>query len=88
MIVKKGDLVRDRRPYNAAQRRHYNHEDMYDEYCADEEGTLSPPAVFIKWHIVDGEEEGEFYSCARVLWPDRGEGNILRRDLEVISAIG
>jgi hypothetical protein len=41
--------------------------------------------VFIRWCIVDGEEEGEFYTCAEVLWLSGGRGTILRRNLVEVA---
>jgi hypothetical protein len=82
--VKAGDLVRDRQLYSIGSYYRYDYDDEYPEYVL--EATLpKPTAVFIKWHIVDGEEDGEFYSCAKVLWSQGGIGNILRHNLAVVS---
>ena len=86
--MKPGDLVRDRqlRYISGSYYREYNYEWGWDFYKEEpEKRWQSPPAVFIKWHMVDGEEDGEFYSCAKVLKADGSVGNILRDNLEVIS---
>ena len=64
---------------------HYDDDHDYDYYDADPSAPPSPVAVFIKWHITDGVEDGEFYSCAKVLWFNGEIRNILRHNLEVIS---
>ena len=47
--------------------------------------TTRSMGVFIRWCIVDGEEEGEFYTCAEVLWFSGGRGAILRRNLVEVA---
>jgi len=86
-LVKAGDLVRDmslKRLYTVGSYYRFDYDDEYPEYVP-EQSAPSPTAIFIKWHIVDGEEDGEFYSCAKVLWNHGGVGNILRHNLELIS---
>jgi hypothetical protein len=88
-LVKAGDLVRDKggRYLNGScYRAHYDEDDWgWDYYEVSPERQKMPPAVFIKWHIVDGEEDGEFYSCAKVLKANGSVGNILRHNLELVS---
>lgn len=82
--MKPGDLVKERR-HQFVSRYDYD----YDEYDAldpyDPTNEVIRTAVFIKWHIIEGEQHGEFYSCAKVLWSDGSWGNILRDNIEVIS---
>ena len=85
--MKQGDLVRDRGGrYNGSYYRAFYDEDDWgwDYYEVSPECQKMPPAVFIKWHIVTGEDDGEFYSCAKVLRTDGSVGNILRHNLELI----
>ena len=82
--MKVGDLVKERRH---APRYDYDYDDYdYDNDWSDPTNTPTRTAIFIKWHIVDGYEDGEFYSCAKVLWSDGSWGNIRRDNIEVISA--
>jgi hypothetical protein len=88
--VKPGDLVKERR-YQPSTRYDYDYDDYdYDE-CDYEfsdpkkKVTRTRNAIFIKWHIIEGVEKGEFYSCAKVLWSDGSWGNIRRDNIEVIS---
>ena len=85
--MKSGDLVRDSGLYSLPSYSYYERYDYYDEeeYDINTMEPQQPPSVFIKWHIVDGEEEGEYYSCAKVLHPDGKVGNILRRNIILVS---
>ena len=87
--MKPGDLVRDKglRYISGSYYRDYDYDWGWDYYDDEPNKRFRQPApaVFIKWHMVDGEEDGEFYSCAKVLRADGTVGNILRDNLEVIS---
>lgn len=87
--MKAGDLVRDSGRLYADGNRYrsfYDDDEWgWDFYEVGEARQKTPPAVFIKWHIVTGEDEGEFYSCAKVLKANGSVGNILRHNLELVS---
>ena len=85
--MREGDLVRDKQ-IHSLNSSHYDDYDYTDYAYGYGKGDMppSPIAVFIKWHIVSGFEEGEYYSCAKVLWFNGETRNILRHNLEVVSA--
>ena len=86
--MKPGDLIKERR-YEPSTRYDLDHDDYdYEDDWHEPVNNPTRNAIFIKWHIVEGNEEGEFYSCAKVLWSDGSWGNIRRGNIEVISEAG